>query len=677
MKSSSLIGLKEKDINKMVEDAHLGFYVKNEDEMVNLLDVVPEFIEENPELYYTHIMMQPENFWLICKEILNIDLHQFQVVILEQLWNHKFPMLVGCRGMGKSFILAVYCLLRILLLRNRKVVVCGSGFRQSKIIFQYMENIVNNSKILKQIITEDDIKHDNGGFVMTCKDSTCTAIPIGAGNTIRGLRANDVIGDEFASIPLEIFETVIAGFASVSSSPTEQAKNVARKKMSKLVGFLPEEDNLSSMGNQIIISGTAYYSFNHFAQYHEKWKRFIKSRGNISKIADILGDNYKDFNYEDYCIIRMPVELIPEGFMDASQIARARVTVHNGIFQMEYGAVFSSDSTGFISRRLIESCVVPDDVDSTILQSNNNVLNYRDFFFTPKLKGDKNKKYIMGIDPAISIDNFSIVIIELTETHRNVVYCWTTNKKDHVARIKSGNTQETNYYSYCARKIRNLMGRFNISYIALDAQGGGYQVMEALNDENLLNPGEIKIWPIIGTDKFQDSDAMSGLHIIDVVQFVREEWTRDSNHGLKKDMEDKVLLFPYFDAVSLLELELDDEYSPEDNEDKLSKVTMEIEELKNELSTIVVTETATGRQHFDTPEIKTAQGKKGRLRKDRYSALLMANMTARTFERELKLDITTGVGGTANNPYAKANVPSGAFYTGNQEIARKLSDLHR
>ena len=43
--------------------------------------------------------------------------------------------------------------------------------------------------------------------------------------------------------------------------------------------------------------------------------------------------------------------------MDDAQVARSRATVHSGIYEMEFGACFSSDSNGFIKRSLIESCV--------------------------------------------------------------------------------------------------------------------------------------------------------------------------------------------------------------------------------------------------------------------------------------------------------------------------------
>ena len=60
---------------------------------------------------------------------------------------------------------------------------------------------------------------------------------------------------------------------------------------------------------------------------------------------------------------------------------------------------------------------------------------------------------------------------------------------------------------------------------------------------------------------------------------------------------------------------------------------LEIEELKEELSTISHMTTQTGKDKWDTPETVLVGNKKGRLRKDRYSALLIANMAARRINR--------------------------------------------
>jgi len=84
--------------------------------------------------------------------------------------------------------------------------------------------------------------------------------------------------------------------------------------------------------------------------------------------------------------------------MDASQVARSKATVHAGIYQMEFGACFTRDSQGFFKRTLIESCVANEGNENreAILDINKNPI-----VFEAKLMGDKDKKYVFGIDPAI------------------------------------------------------------------------------------------------------------------------------------------------------------------------------------------------------------------------------------------------------------------------------------
>lgn len=279
---------------------------------------------------------------------------------------------------------------------------------------------------------------------------------------------------------------------------------------------------------------------------------------------------------------------------------------------------FTKDSKGFFKRSLIESCVTSE--LKRIGQEGNIV-------FDAMTSGNPNLTYVMAIDPASEVDNFAIVILEVHPTHRRVVHCWTINRSAHIERLKSGLIQEDNYYSYCARKIRSLMSSFNVTKIMLDSQGGGIAVSEALHDSSSLKQGEVPIWPTI-TDKPKPSDDEQGLHIIEFVSFSSQEWTSEANHGLRKDMEDKVLLFPKFDPI-ILALSVEDDKESNRIYDTLEDCVTEIEELKNELVLIELTTTQSGRERWDTPEIKVSN-RKGRMRKDRYSALLMANMGARS-----------------------------------------------
>jgi hypothetical protein len=327
---------------------------------------------------------------------------------------------------------------------------------------------------------------------------------------------------------------------------------------------------------------------------------------------------------------------------------------------MEYAACFTEDSDGFFRRSLIESCVTNE--SKPIAINGNNIL------FDVSTKGNHDLQYVYGIDPASEKDNFTIVILELHKDHNRIVYGWSTNRSNFKDRQKTGLVNEHDFYGFCARKIRNLMKIFPCVRIGMDAQGGGVAVEEALHDPGKLEDGENLIWPAIDPNKSKDTDDQQGLHILELVQFARADWTAQANHGLRKDLEDKVLLFPRFDQVTLA-LALDRENKDimtadlSNLYDSESECVLEIEELKNELTTIVMTQTSTGpnaRDRWDTPEIKLPNGKKGKLRKDRYSALLIANMLARQINRTLEAPSFEIIG----NNLAETSKISGQMYKG-------------
>jgi hypothetical protein len=142
----------------------------------------------------------------------------------------------------------------------------------------------------------------------------------------------------------------------------------------------------------------------------------------------------------------------------------------------------------------------------------------------------------------------------------------------------------------------------------------------------------MEIWPTIDDDKPKDTDDERGLHILEMCQFAKYDWLSESNHGMRKDFEDKALLFPAFDPVTLSISEHEDSMKSR-MFDTLEECVLDIEELKDELAMIQMTQTSAGRDRWDTPEVVIGTGRKSKIRKDRYSALLMANMAARVLQR--------------------------------------------
>jgi len=335
-------------------------------------------------------------------------------------------------------------------------------------------------------------------------------------------------------------------------------------------------------------------------------------------------------------------------------------TVHN---------CFPSDSDGFFKRSLIQSCVTSD--------TNPINLPSGPVWFDAAVVGNPSYKYVYGVDPAAERDNFSIVILELHEDHTRIVYCWSTNIKDFERRRKAGMAEENDYYGFCARKIRNLMKVFPTENIAIDAQGGGRSILESFHDPHKLQPGELFLWPtnrILNPDKELPTDDEPGLHICHMCQFANFDFTSAANHGTRKDFEDKVLLFPRFDPVTLelaahQDAQISNKLGVDKLYDTLEDCVMEIEELKDELCTIVMSRTGTGvggRDRWDTPETVTSEGKKVRMRKDRYSALIMANYIARSVQRAPAAVNYSVIGGFAHQLAAqeKSESKEGELYRG-------------
>ncbi len=218
------------------------------------------------------------------------------------------------------------------------------------------------------------------------------------------------------------------------------------------------------------------------------------------------------------------------------------------------------------------------------------------------------------------------------------------------------------------------MKLFPCIHIAMDAQGGGVAVMETLHDNDKMEDGEVAIWPTIDDNKEKDTDGERGLHILEMCQFAKYDWLAESNHGMRKDFEDKALLFPQFDPLTLTISEHQDD-TKNRMFDTLEECVMDIEELKDELSMIQMTQTTAGRDRWDTPQVVIGTGKKSKIRKDRYSALLMANMAARIIARTPEPEAYSFYGGFASSTERSTKVDK-KMYNGPSWFADSMKDVY-
>ncbi len=643
-----------------------------------------EAFRENPSLFIVNLMRNPDYFDFTSRWLFNIAPVPFQACLFKELATKTFPMIIAARGASKTFSLAMYSIWRAIFTPGSKVIIAGAAFRQSRQVFENIERIYRESPILRDICGKDnEPKKEADRCSFRIGDSTIIAIPIGDGTRIRGLRATHLIAEEFNSIPTEIFETVIAGFASVSATPVENVKTMARLRALQSLGLDVTTDGAIA-SNQTIYSGTCGYEFEPFYKYWKKHKDIILSGGDRKKLLEIFnGEIPPGTDYRDYAIMRLPYHLIPEGFMDEKHIGKSKATSVSAIFAAEYGAVFIKDSDGFFKRSLIEQAVCGKVSNPIIAPSCGEVK------FTADLVGNRKARYVYGIDPASQVDNFAIVILECHPDHRRIRYCWTANNKKHKAKLKHGLTKEHDFYLYCTRKIRSLMKAFPCERIMLDSQGGGRTIIEALGEPKYLEERENPIYEVIDPEDEKYTDNLIGDHLVELVQFANADWTAEANHNLKYDLENKQLIFPMCDPIVLGEANMLDKQAGrviiEENGDEgyisesLEDCILEVEEIKNELAIICYERTAlSGRERWYAPDIQSS-GKKGKIRKDRYSALLMANAGARALARVIPKPEYEAVGGFAQNIVAvnktreKGSEENKSLYNGPAWLTNQLA----
>ena len=277
-----------------------------------------------------------------------------------------------------------------------------------------------------------------------------------------------------------------------------------------------------------------------------------------------------------YAVHQVPYEMMPEGFLDEENIKEAKRTMATIEFAMEYEACMISDSDGFFKASLLELCTLGSD-------------------FSICLTGKSGKEYVMGVDPSQGGSaSCGIIIVELGKPSKIVF----------VRGLKKRTTQEM------TAAVQKLTDNFNVIEIFMDSQGGGNAI------KDLLQEGYNDHIPILDKED-ENTRSTNGKRMLNMIN-PAPAWISDANFDTLALLENKDLRFPTVPT------------SGNNIEEKLYE---EVKLLKSQMLNIIVSETARGVRHFDTP-------RKGQ-NKDLYSALVLAAYGVRELDRMMdQKDIT-------------------------------------
>lgn len=511
-----------------------------------------EFYKKNPDI--------------ACIKVLNQDLAPFQRIVIKNTIEHPYSIDVLSRGSGKTRMIAMIGAILGIFNPKMKIGFLGPTFRVSKYAFAEFEALVSESDQLEACVKRISKQSDkweaefyNGAFLY--------ALPLAADSamSIRGTRLHMALIDEYPHVPIEVLERVINPMLATMRNPMANVRRIEKEKRLLAAGKITEKDLKKNEKNRVAGFSSAYFKFNHMwdtiCKYQEASKEQLAKYGKTDYSVNI-------FNYHD----------APEGFFDISMIEHAKRTSSEVTFAMEYLSEFPDDSYGFYRRSLIESCKAQGL-----------------FYFEPR--GDKNGKYILGIDPARSSDNFAIAILKIVDGQMRLV------------RILSF---ENTPFPVMAENVRNLLRLYPVEMIAMDAGGGGLTMKDLLADPMTADNKTDVILDL----EDEENITKEGRRILKMIDFA-PKWIVDANFEMRSSMEHKKLLFP--------DLNLGDKYikPEEDKSDVEDTMLFEFLKLVDELQSIIMSETKTGVLHFDTKE--------NHMKKDRYSALLLAHSAAYHF----------------------------------------------
>lgn len=151
------------------------------------------------------------------EEVLGIQLKLFQKIILYAMMHNNFTMYLAARGQGKTYLTALFCIVRCILFPGTKVVVSSGTLKQAnEVLLKIQDDFMKHSAILRTEIEKCNIGQNDSAIYL--KNGSWIKARTSSQNS-RSARANCIIVDEFRMVDLEIINTVLRKFLTSPRHP--------------------------------------------------------------------------------------------------------------------------------------------------------------------------------------------------------------------------------------------------------------------------------------------------------------------------------------------------------------------------------------------------------------------------------------------------------------------------
>lgn len=432
-------------------------------------------------------------------DYLHISLKTFQIFLLYMMnWSQTF-VFIASRGLGKSFISAVFCCCRCILYPGTKIVIASGTKGQSiNVLDKILTELRPNSPELAMEIDERETKMNSVEAKLMFRNGSYIKV-VASNDNARSNRANILIIDEFRLVKKDIADTILRKFLTSPRHPKylDNPEYKQNKEYQEL--------------NKTLYLSSAYYA-DHWS--YTRCKDSCRMMLDEKRRSFVCGFPYQLALMEDLLMYEDVLDQISDS--DFNEI-KWSMEMGSEFWGSTEGSFFNFDSIS--KNRHIEYAMLPGEVAA--LFPNANKLRIQ-----PKQIGERR---ILSADIALMAsgkyknDATALFVNQMMPTKagrfsNNIVY----------SEVNEGLQTEAQ-----ALRIRKLFEEFDCDYIALDVKNVGLSIFDALASElsdsdagevypplSCCNNNEIAarctyhdapqvIWAINGTAKFNSECALS------------------------------------------------------------------------------------------------------------------------------------------------------------------------
>jgi hypothetical protein len=553
-----------------------NFNKKNEnltksEKLMNGIGIWASFYRANPQRFV--------------KEYLGINLKLFQQILIYMMMHFNYFMYLAARGQGKTFLTAIFCVVRCILFPETKIIIASGVKSQAREVIEKIDDLRKNSPNLAREIS--DLRTSTNDARVEFHNGSWIKI-VASNDNARSKRSNVLVVDEFRMVDLEVINKVLRKFQTAPRQPKYLEK--------------PEYKHLQERNKELYLSSAWY-------KHHWSWERFLTY--------------YKAMiNEKSYFVCGLPYYLsIKEGLLMEEQVrdemSESDFDEIGWSIEMECLFFGESEKAYFKyedlekNRKLIKP-IYPREFYDLIKDSS--------FKYEPKKPGE------------IRLISCDIATMAGKENDASIytIFKLVPTSKGYDRQIVYMESMEGGHTVTQAIRIRQLYDDFECDYIVLDTQNSGigvfdqltqplydkernkeYEPFSCINDEKMAERcvypnAEKVIYSIKGNPQLNSEVAVT----------LRDNFKRGKIKLLVNEMEAKEYLQKLKGYENL----------PEEVKAKFINVYQQITFLINEMINLEAEYNDNGQVKLKEPRSK---------RKDRYSSVAYGNYIASLLEREL------------------------------------------